>query len=154
MVTKETGPAGGVFGGSCLCGRVRYRATEPFLDMLHCHCPDCRKTHGAAFATSIGVARDRWSIVEGAGDLEAWAAPSGTRRSFCRHCGSKIAVDNDAWDAIYVPAGTLDEDPPHRPQLHMFVRSKAAWHDILDDLPRYEAGPEDDYRSKVPPLRR
>jgi len=142
------------YSGSCLCGRVRYRATEPFLDMLHCHCTDCRKAHGAAFATSIGVPRGQFAIVEGREALASFATPSGTRRAFCRHCGSKITVDNEAWDALYVPAGTIDSPLPHRPQLHMYVRSKAPWFDILDDLARFETVPDDDYRDKVPPLRR
>jgi len=140
--------------GSCLCGKVRYRATEPFLDMLHCHCTDCRKAHGAAFATSIGVPRDRFAIVAGEEALAAFTTPSGTRRSFCRHCGSKIVVDNEAWDALYVPAGTIDTPLPHRPQLHMYVRSKVAWFDIRDGLPQFEVAPDDDYRDKVPPPRR
>jgi hypothetical protein len=133
---------------------VRYRATGPFLDMLHCHCTDCRKTHGAAFMTSIGVARDRFQVVEGAGALSAFTAPSGTRRSFCGRCGSKIACDNPAWDAVYVPAATLDTILPHQPQAHMYVRSKVAWLDILDDLPRFETAPGDGYRDGLPPLRR
>ena len=140
--------------GSCLCGSVRYRATEPFLDMLHCHCTDCRKAHGAAFATSIGVSRDRFAIVAGEGDLASFTTPTGTRRSFCRRCGSKIAVENDAWDALYVPAGTIDTALPHRPQLHMYVRSRVPWNEIEDGLPQFAAAPDDDYRDRIPPLRR
>ena len=140
--------------GSCLCGAVRLRASDPFLDMLHCHCSDCRKTHGAAFATSIGVARERFVVVEGKKDLRTFEAPSGTRRSFCARCGAKVAIDNDAWDAVYVPASIFDTPFPHRPQMHMYVRSRAPWHEIHDDLPRWEAGPDDDYREKLPPLER
>ena len=132
------------YEGSCLCGAVRYRASEPFLDMLHCHCSDCRKAHGAAFATSIGVARERFAFLSGAETLRAFTAP----------CGAKVSVGNDSWDAVYVPASTFDTPLPHRPQLHMYVRSKAPWHEIHDDLPRYEAGPDDDYREKIPPLKR
>lgn len=154
-MTGEVGEAdAAACEGSCLCGRVRYRATGPFLDMLHCHCSDCRKTHGAAFVTSIGVARERLAIEAEADGLTRFTALSGTCRTFCRACGAKIAVDNPAWDAVYVPAATLDTPLPHRPQLHMYVRSKVAWHDIVDGLPEYETDPEPGYRSKIPPLRR
>ena len=142
------------YEGSCLCGVVRYRATEPFLDMLHCHCSDCRKTHGAAFATSIGVARERFAFLAGSESLRAFTAPSGTRRSFCARCGAKVSVGNAAWDAIYVPASTFDTPLPHRPQMHMYVRSRAPWFEIDDDLPRWETGPDDDYRDTIPPLKR
>jgi hypothetical protein len=55
---------------------------------------------------------------------------------------------------VYVPAATFDTPLPHRPQLHMFVRSRVAWCDIRDGLPQFETGPDDDYRMKIPPLRR
>ena len=141
------------YEGSCLCGAVRFRADEPFLDMLHCHCTDCRKTHGAAFATSIGVARERFAVTAGAAGLRSFEASSGTRRSFCARCGAKLLVDNDAWDAVYVPASAFDTALPHRPQMHMYVKSRAPWHEILDHLPQWEAGPDDDYRAKLPPLK-
>ena len=142
------------YEGSCLCGRVRFSAEEPFLDFLHCHCIDCRKTHGAAFATSIGVARDRFAITAGADGLGGFKAPSGTTRTFCTRCGSKVTVGNDGWDAVYVPASLFDTVLPHRPQMHMYVRSRAPWYELLDHLPRWEAGPDDDYREKLPPLKR
>ena len=140
------------YGGSCLCGRVRFRITEPFLDMLHCHCTDCRKTHGAAFITDLGVARERLAIEADTEALTSFTAPSGTRRAFCRNCGSKIAVDNPAWDAVYVPDATLDKLLPRRPQLHMLLRSKVDWYDIRDGLPEFETAPEHDYRLKIPPM--
>ena len=154
MTAGDGGPEDATYGGSCLCARVRYRATGPFLDMLHCHCSDCRKTHGAAFLTAIGVSRERLTIEADADAVTSYTADSGTRRTFCRACGSKIAVENPSWDAVYVPAATLDTPLPHRPQLHMFVRSKVAWFDILDGLPQFETGPEKDYRLRIPPLRR
>jgi hypothetical protein len=35
--------------------------------------------------------------------------------------------------------GTLDDDPGVRPSLHLFVGSKAPWHDIADALPQHAA---------------
>jgi hypothetical protein len=40
-----------------------------------------------------------------------------------------------------IPAGGLDHDPGLRPQMHIFVGSKAPWFEIADDLPRYDAAP-------------
>jgi len=37
--------------------------------------------------------------------------------------------------------GTLVDAPSIRPDKHIFVGSKASWHDITDDLPQYEAFP-------------
>jgi len=40
-----------------------------------------------------------------------------------------------------MPAGNLDDDPGVRPVAHIFTGSKAPWHPIRDDLPRFEAQP-------------
>jgi len=37
--------------------------------------------------------------------------------------------------------GVLDDDPGARPTCHVFVGSKASWHEITDDLSQYEAFP-------------
>jgi len=39
------------------------------------------------------------------------------------------------------PLGTLDTDPGVKATRHVFVGSKAPWHDITDDLPQYEELP-------------
>jgi hypothetical protein len=37
--------------------------------------------------------------------------------------------------------GTLVEAPTIKPSAHIFVASKAAWHEITDDLPQYPEFP-------------
>jgi hypothetical protein len=103
-----------LFEGSCLCGQVRYRAIGPFVDMLHCHCTDCQKCHGGAFMTGVGVKPGQFTIVQGQDRLQMFQAESGTRRSFCRTCGSKIKVENDRWKETYVPAGTIEDQGRER----------------------------------------
>jgi len=38
--------------------------------------------------------------------------------------------------------GTLDDDPGVKPEFHVFVGSKAPWHDITDDLPQWDEKPD------------
>jgi hypothetical protein len=45
--------------GGCLCGRVRYSAeAEPTFAGV-CHCTDCQKFSGSAFATVLACRRPR-----------------------------------------------------------------------------------------------
>jgi hypothetical protein len=44
-------------------------------------------------------------------------------------------------DELGIALGTLDDDPGVRPESHIFVRSKAPWFEITDDLPQYEGYP-------------
>ncbi len=130
-----------VFEGSCACGGVRYRAEGPLGEVVHCHCTDCRKRHGAAFATHVGVARERFRFVRGEDLIAIYQTSSGTRRSFCRKCGSKLTSDADSWQEIYLAAGTLDTPLDAPTQMHIFVSSRAAWYEITDDHPRHPAYP-------------
>jgi hypothetical protein len=125
--------------GACLCGDVAFEAEAPFAFMAHCHCSMCRKAGGAAFSTTLGVARDRFRWVRGVDAIRRYASSSGYARPFCARCGS--AVPHAAGDQVHVPAGGLDGDPVTRPQAHLFVGSKAPWHEIADALPRFEAYP-------------
>ncbi|MDH3474631.1 MAG: GFA family protein [Rhodospirillales bacterium] len=123
--------------GSCLCGTVRWRMEQPFRGMTHCHCSMCRKAHGAPFATYINVPEANYHLLAGENAVTGYQSSATYRRAFCGRCGSVVpsAVDDDA---VYVPAGCLDDDPGIRPSVHEFAASKAPWHVIADDLPRAE----------------
>ena len=124
--------------GSCCCGRVGFRLQEPFGTFSHCHCTDCRKSHGAAFATYLGVGCARFSVVKGEEEVGSFTVANGTRRTFCRHCGSSLtATVTSEPDTIYVAAGTLDTPLHLKPAYHIFIRSKVPWLDLHDSLPQH-----------------
>ncbi len=129
-----------VYEGSCLCGKVRYRVRAPLGAMDNCHCTDCRKSHGAAYATYIDASRSRFEVEDGAETLVTYTAASGTKRSFCRTCGSTLFCWVDAEpENIEIAAATLDTPMTDRPRSHSFVRSKVSWLDIEDGMPQYDA---------------
>ncbi len=56
--------------GGCLCGKVRYSAnTEPAFVGV-CHCRDCQKFTGSAFAVVIGVPEAEFSVQWQACDVQ------------------------------------------------------------------------------------
>jgi hypothetical protein len=127
------------YEGSCLCGAVRYRVSGPFGEMDNCHCTDCRKSHGAAFATYLEVPWKGLEFLSGREKLETFRAGSGTKRSFCRTCGSTlICWSDDDKEIVEIAAGTLDTPTTRRPRSHIFVRSKVPWYDILDGAPQFQ----------------
>lgn len=127
-----------VYDGSCCWGRVRFRMQGPFGSFSHCHCVDCRKTHGAAFASYIGVGRPRFRFLQGEGEIASFATETGTRRSFCRTCGSTLTSTlTSEPDNIYVATGTLDTPLHLKPAYHIFIRSRVPWLDLRDGLPQH-----------------
>lgn len=127
--------------GTCLCGTVQYEVTAPFDMMAHCHCSMCRKHHGAPFATFAAAGYAGFAWLAGEDAIERYASSEHGKRSFCRHCGSVAPMLLPEQGFAVVPAGNLLEDPGVRPQMHMFVGSKAPWYTITDGLPQYEGYP-------------
>jgi hypothetical protein len=131
-----------MISGHCECGRVQFEFDGEINDFSHCHCSQCRRSHGAAFATFAGVARDKFHYVSGESDTKAYASSKNHDRVFCAECGSNILVDlAEEPDSLYLSMSAIDGDPPRPPGYHIYVGSKAAWHKITDDLEQYDAEP-------------
>ncbi len=126
--------------GSCLCGGVRWGIDEPPTSLSHCHCSICRKAHGAAFATFASAPCAQFHWLAGQDQIAHYQSSPGFTRSFCSRCGSVVPEQAPEGEhEMDLPAGCFDDDPVTRPSRHIFVASKAPWHPIEDDLPRYDA---------------
>ncbi len=126
--------------GSCLCGAVRYEFQRPIHGINYCHCRQCRKANGTAFATNAAVDRDTFKIISGESGLKGYQSSPGKMRYFCGNCGSPIySHSTQSPDRVYVRIGTLDSDAGLCPDIHIHVASKAPWYQIHDDLPQRQA---------------
>ena len=131
--------------GRCECGSVRYRVDGEINDFSHCHCSQCRRLHGAAFASFGGVERSGFSYLSGQADLATYASSDSHARVFCRICGSNILVDLESEpESLYLAMGTVEGDPKCPPGYHIFVGSKAPWYTFGDQSVRYDTLPEDE----------
>ncbi|WP_225547560.1 GFA family protein [Chromobacterium violaceum] len=126
--------------GGCLCGDVRYEVRDEFRYAFNCHCGNCRRATGAAFKPFAGIERSKLSLLQGQDGLLVYGDES-AHDARCRRCGSLLySVVRDG-EYVHVALGTLADAPGIRPSAHIFVGSKAAWHDIVDDLPQYDEYP-------------
>jgi len=133
-----------MINGRCECGRVRYEVDGEVEDFSHCHCSQCRRLHGTAYGTFAGISRDKFRYVSGETDITVYASSESNDRVFCATCGSNILVDSRSEpETLYLCMGTVDGDPPLPRGYHAYVGSKAAWHEITDDLDQYETDPPD-----------
>ena len=123
--------------GSCLCGAVRFEI-DKVRSLTHCHCGNCRKLTGAAFATYAHVDADKFRFVAGEDMTVAYESRQGSFRYRCRTCGCLTPGKASYLPTVSIPAGLLDDDPQARPRLHVFTSSRAPWWTIQDDLPQHE----------------
>ncbi len=126
--------------GSCLCGAVEYEITGPLGPLFYCHCSRCRKANGSAFNAATPIAAADFRVVKG--ELRDYRNAAGVSRLFCGNCGSPIAGRREsAPETVRVRIGTLDTPVEGKVSAHIFVGSKAEWHEICDDAPQYEERP-------------
>ncbi len=127
-----------MISGSCLCGEIRYELTQEPVWAHNCHCQRCRKVRGSAFASNLFVPLDALRYLCGEESLQSYKLPEAERFThvFCRQCGSSLPFRNEARGTVVVPMGSLDDDPGHPPDAHIYVGSKAPWFTITDSLPQ------------------
>ncbi|MFO7541535.1 MAG: GFA family protein [Thiobacillus sp.] len=129
-----------MYTGGCLCGSVRFEITGPIHDIVYCHCSQCRKAQGSAFATNgIVMARD-FKLLSGADALSAFESSPGQTKYFCKTCGSPVLSRTASRpEQVRVRVGTIESDIVEQPIAHIFATSKANWETIAGDLPQHEA---------------
>ncbi|MGI9303510.1 MAG: GFA family protein, partial [Gammaproteobacteria bacterium] len=110
--------------------------------VYHCHCSMCRKAHGAPFGTYVGVPPEAFVWKSGESSITRFESSPDFNRSFCSNCGS-VAPDGYK-EIVSIPAGCMDDDTDIRVTAHIFATSKASWHAIGNDLPRFETYPNDE----------
>ena len=125
--------------GGCLCGAVRYALANAPREVWFCHCGQCRKAQGSAFAASVPVPRGEFALVSGNSFLKAYRSSPSKRRWFCSACGSPLFSEVDGGSTLRLRAGSLDEPASLQPAGHIFVADKAAWEELHDDLPKFDA---------------
>lgn len=128
-----------MYEGSCLCGRVRYRYEGVIDEISRCHCTQCQKAQGAAFAAVAPVESQRLKILQGREFLKAFRATPHKARVFCAECGSPLFSERDDRPGVKrLRIGTLETPIQASKQYHAFVHSKAPWYEIRDDFPQYQ----------------
>ena len=124
--------------GSCLCGAVRFEIDRPLAGIELCHCSQCRRASGSAFASNMPVDAANFRLVSGEAQLRAYESSPGKERVFCARCGSPVISRLTADPSqVRVRAGLLDAPVAARPVFHFLTDSKADWWTIEGDLPQY-----------------
>jgi hypothetical protein len=128
--------------GSCLCGAVGFALTFPSKWVAHCHCSLCRRAHGAAFVTWIGMRARDVAIADPQSRLRWYAATPGAERGFCTRCGSTLFFRSQRWPGeLHVTQANLHGAADRAPQAHAYWDTHVAWVslDPGDGLKRIDA---------------
>lgn len=125
--------------GSCLCGAVRYTVTGEAKRFYHCHCSRCRKATGTGHSSNLFVkGRLKWD--SGEDQVRSFKLPQAERftNAFCATCGARLPRFIEQQGMVFIPAGSLDDEPDIVPQGRIFQGSRAGWSCEGDTLPGFE----------------
>ena len=129
--------------GGCLCGAVKFEVSGEPKRFLHCHCTRCRKATGTGHASNMFLQPGTLKWVSGEEQVRSYKVPEAQRftNTFCATCGGRLPRQPAGTDMVIVPAGSLDGEPPMKPQGRIFYGSRAAWSCGGDGLPAFDEYP-------------
>jgi hypothetical protein len=123
---------------SCRCGQLKAAATGEPVRVSVCHCLNCKKRSGSAFAVQA-----RWPsaqvAIEGKSKSYKQLADSGNWATFhfCPDCGSDVYYRNDGpgvdakfADLVAIPLGAFDDPYFASPAFSVWEERKHDWLEI------------------------
>lgn len=125
---------------SCRCGQLRATVTGEPVRVSVCHCLNCKKRSGSAFAVQARWPRDQVDI-QGRSKTFVIVADSGNRATFhfCPECGSDVHYEIDGKfddkfnDLVAIPLGAFDDPWFASPEFSVWEERKHDWVAIIGD---------------------
>lgn len=123
--------------GTCLCGAIGFSIMMPTKWVAHCHCTQCRRAHGAAFVTWVGVEATQCTIDDPGAALTWFQSSPEAQRGFCARCGSSLFFRSTRWPGeIHIARAAFTDPLDRAPQAHVFFDTHVDWVAITDELPK------------------
>lgn len=124
--------------GGCLCGNVRFEASDRPYRVGVCHCLDCRKHHGALFHASAIYPQEAVVIH---GETHAYAG-----RHFCPTCGS--TVFGRSADEVELNLGSMDDPSQFTPTYELWTVRRESWLPPFPSTRLYDRNGQDGGRTE------
>jgi hypothetical protein len=116
--------------GGCACGAVRYRLDAAPMFVHCCHCRDCQRQAGSAFAINALIETSNIALLSGAPMPISMPTDSGRPHDIhrCPTCQTAVWSDYGRRPSLrFVRVATLDDPTAVEPDVHIFTRSKLPW---------------------------
>jgi hypothetical protein len=94
--------------GACLCGTVHYAVDRPLETLSHYSDPTAGNASGMSVPVFVAAPLVAFRWLAGEEWLTNYDSEEGTRRSFCRWCGSSMPVSSHDKAAMLLPLASLD----------------------------------------------
>ena len=124
---------------SCRCGQLTVIATGDPVRVSVCHCLDCQKRSGSAFAAQVRFPVDQVVITGGSTTFTATGDNGAAHFHFCPDCGSTVYYKNDSLpDTIAIALGAFDDPYFVTPTVSVWGERQHEWLEIAGDVEHIE----------------
>ena len=121
---------------SCRCGQLKATVAGEPVRVSVCHCLNCKKRSGSAFAVQARWPKEDVAI-EGSSKTFVKVADSGNGATFhfCPDCGSDVfyTIDGKFDDLVAIPLGAFDDPYFLTPRFSVWEERKHDWVEIVGD---------------------
>jgi len=136
-VTDNDSPHAPTRRATCACGQLAIECVGEPVRVSVCHCLDCKRRSGSAFATQARFARDRVAI-EGRSSTWSRVGDSGGQATFhfCPTCSSIVYWDiRDLPDYVAVAVGAFADPAFPSPHVSVYEGRQHPWTLAIGQLP-------------------
>lgn len=120
---------------SCRCGQLRITATGTPTRVSVCHCLDCQKRSGSAFAAQVRFPAALVTIAGEANTFTATGDNGAAHFHFCPDCGSTVYYENDSMPGVIAIALGAFTDPYFiTPTVSVWEERQLEWLEIAGDV--------------------
>ena len=121
--------------GQCMCGAVRFRATDVPDHFGVCHCEMCRRWTGSAFANvEVPEGSVTW---EGEAQIATLQSSRWAERAWCRRCGSGLywhMTQGGDYSGTYdIALGLFDEPDAFKIASEIYTDLKPHGFNLVDE---------------------
>ncbi|MBY8829383.1 GFA family protein [Hephaestia mangrovi] len=118
----------------CQCGQLRVEVSGEPVRVSVCHCLNCQRRSGSAFAAQARFEDKDVTITGAATDWTRTGDNGAMTQSFCPTCGSGLYYRNESMPGlIAIPLGAFADPTFPPPHFSVFENRRHPWVSITGD---------------------
>ena len=119
-----------VGNGSCLCGVIRFTASNAEKSIGACHCNTCRKWGGGPL---IGVHCGNEVSFLGEENISIYGSSDWAERGFCKVCGSHLYYRLKKNRHHFIPAGLFEDQSQFVLERQSYIDRKPSYYSFANN---------------------
>ena len=127
------------YPASCRCGQLTATATGIPVRVSVCHCLNCQKRSGSAFAAQVRYPASQVTTSGEARTYTATGENGAAHFHFCPDCGATVYYSNDSIpDTIAIDLGAFEDPYFVTPNISVWETRQHEWLELAGDFEHWE----------------